>query len=258
MAELERRQLADLTFAEVARALRALSSAYVERRSRLKQGAALSGVGKRAAFALYYGPLHYLLLSHVVSALGETVREIDTLLDLGCGTGASGAAWAGACARRPRVVAVDRNPWAVDEARRCYAALGVNATVRVGDFRREIDSGVGRRSRSSASAADDRRSGRRSGVLLAFALNEIDDQQSLDAIREALLRRADSGERILIVEPLAGFVAPWWDGWARAFIARGGRSDQWRVRLPVPPIVEKLGRAAGLDYRELRGRSLAV
>jgi hypothetical protein len=95
-------------------------------------------------------------------------------------------------------------------------------------------------------------------VLLAFALNEIDDQQSLDAIREALLRRADSGERILIVEPLAGFVAPWWDEWARAFIARGGRSDQWRVRLPVPPIVEKLGRAAGLDYRELRGRSLAV
>ena len=39
---LEERHLADLTFPEVSRALRALSSAYVERRGRLKEGAALS------------------------------------------------------------------------------------------------------------------------------------------------------------------------------------------------------------------------
>jgi hypothetical protein len=62
---LEARHLADLTFSEVSRALRALSSAYVERRARLSSGAALSGAGKRAAFALFYGPLHYLLVKHV-------------------------------------------------------------------------------------------------------------------------------------------------------------------------------------------------
>src|SRR5437899_2677183 len=52
MAALEARHLAELTFSEVSRALRALSSAYVERRAKLARGAALDGAGKRAAFAL--------------------------------------------------------------------------------------------------------------------------------------------------------------------------------------------------------------
>ena len=75
MAALEARQLADLTFAEVSRSLRALSSTYVERRAKLKEGAALSGAGKRAAFALFYGPLHCLLLHHIVSTLGTAVHD---------------------------------------------------------------------------------------------------------------------------------------------------------------------------------------
>ena len=69
IAELEARHLADLTFSEVSTALRAVSSAYVERRAKLARGAALSGTGKRAAFALFYGPLHYLLLRHIVAAI---------------------------------------------------------------------------------------------------------------------------------------------------------------------------------------------
>src|SRR5215210_6798605 len=69
IAALEARHLADLTFPEVSRALRALSSAYVERRQRLAEGAALAGAGKRAAFALFYGPLHYLLIREIVQAL---------------------------------------------------------------------------------------------------------------------------------------------------------------------------------------------
>ncbi|MBI3490996.1 MAG: hypothetical protein HY047_04275, partial [Acidobacteria bacterium] len=69
MAALEARHLAELTFSEVSRALRALSSTYVERRAKLEEGAALDGAGKRAAFALFYGPLHYRLLRHIVRAL---------------------------------------------------------------------------------------------------------------------------------------------------------------------------------------------
>src|SRR5687768_1764006 len=90
----ETRHLADLQFNEVSRALRALSSAYVERRHRLKEGAALSGAGKRAAFALFYGPLHFLIVREIVSAVGAAGRPIRSLHDLGCGTGAAGAAWA--------------------------------------------------------------------------------------------------------------------------------------------------------------------
>ena len=66
IAALEAKHLAELTFPEVSRALRALSSTYVERRQKLAQGAALSGAGKRAAFALFYGPLHYLLIREIV------------------------------------------------------------------------------------------------------------------------------------------------------------------------------------------------
>src|SRR5437773_8638199 len=91
VAALETRHLADLTFSEVARALRALSSAYVERRRTLAEGSALSGAGKRAAFALFYGPLHYLLVREIAGALGPHPADAKTLVDLGCGTGAAGA-----------------------------------------------------------------------------------------------------------------------------------------------------------------------
>ena len=66
IAALDERHLADLTLPEVGRALRALSSCYVERRSRLAEGAALAGAGKRAAFALFYAPLHYQATAHIV------------------------------------------------------------------------------------------------------------------------------------------------------------------------------------------------
>ena len=101
---LDERHLADLTFPEVSRALRALSSAYVERRGRLKAGAALSGAGKRAAFALFYGPLHYLLVREIAAAIGFRPARLATLIDLGCGTGAAGAAWARTFPRLPAVV----------------------------------------------------------------------------------------------------------------------------------------------------------
>ena len=60
---VETRHLADLSFSEARRALQALSSLYVERRARMRSGAALAGAGKRAAFALYYpvisgNPIH--------------------------------------------------------------------------------------------------------------------------------------------------------------------------------------------------------
>ena len=61
---------------------------------------------------------------------------------------------------------------------------------------------------------------------------------------------------MLLVEPLAGFVAPWWKSWQRTIESAGGRADEWRVRAELPPIVAKLDRAAGLNHREITGRSL--
>src|SRR5262245_61807113 len=121
---LEARHLAELRVSEVSRALRALSSTYVERRDRLREGVALSGAGKRAAFALFYGPLHYLIVEKIIGALPGALQSGRAIVDLGCGTGAASAAWAAALARTPVLVGIDRHPWAAREASWTYRAFG--------------------------------------------------------------------------------------------------------------------------------------
>lgn len=258
MAALEARQLSDLTFSEVSRALRALSSTYVERRAKLKEGAALAGAGKRAAFALFYGPLHYLLVREVVTALGAPFTTVASLLDLGCGTGASGAGWVAACGTPPRVVGIDRHPWAIEEARRTYADLGRHATLRVDDMTHVAFDGRQVRGAHQTRSPRAPHDVRGHAVLLAFAVNEIADDEALEAMCQRLLAHAASGGRVLVIEPLAGFVAPWWKTWQAAFERAGGRRHEWRFTVRLPPIVEKLDRAAGLNHRELKARSLSI
>lgn len=237
MEDLEARHLADLTFSEVSRSLRALSSTYVERRGKIAQGAALSGTGKRAAFALFYGPLHFLLLRHILeSVTGAAPRR--PVVDLGCGTGSAGAACAAAWGPGLEVLGIDRHPWAIDEARRAYKAFDARGRTRVDDL-----------SRVSLPA--------NALAVAAFAVNELPEDRRL-ALLPRLLAHAAAGGAVLILEPLAGFVAPWWPEWQRAFEAQGGQAHEWRARLPLPPLVVKLDRAAGLDHGESRGRTLSV
>ena len=112
LAAAERRYLADLTRPELGRALRALSSCYVERRGRLAEGGALGTAGKRAAFALFYAPLHFLAVREIARSIqgGGSTPPLD-VVDLGCGTGAAGAAWA--LERGVSVQGRDTNSWAV-------------------------------------------------------------------------------------------------------------------------------------------------
>ncbi len=240
--EGEQRHLADLTFPQLSAGLRALSSTYVERRQRLGEGAALDGAGKRAAFALFYGPLHFLLVRAIVQALPgalQETRENATLVDLGCGTGAAGAAWATTCAHASRVVGIDRHPWVLGEAVRTYRAFGLTARTVKGDI---------------VSVALPKGPAL---ILAAFALNELTDA-SRDVLMPRLLERAAGGDRLLVVEPIAGFVGRWWDRWRASVEQMGGRADEWRFRIELPAIVAKLDRAAKLDHRELTARSLWV
>jgi SAM-dependent methyltransferase len=245
---LERRHFSDLTFQEVSRALRALSATYVERRHRLREGAALAGAGKRAAFAVFYGPLHYLLVSEIVKGLGLKAEGSEqsalspqplALVDLGCGTGAAGAAWAETCDPHPRVIGVDANPWALTEAAQTYRDFGLTARTVRGD---------------ATTFAWPRG---RAMILVAFVVNELDDSKR-DALLRRLLERAAAGDRVLVVEPLARSVTRWWPQWEQAVVGAGGRSDEWRFQVELPALVRKLDRAAGLDHRELTGRSLYI
>jgi hypothetical protein len=233
---LDERHLANLTPPEAARALRALSSCYVERRAKLARGGALDSAGKRAAFALFYGPVHFLVVHEVVAALPGT-RQIRHLLDLGCGTGAAGAAWALA-AEGCTVRGVDRHPWAVAEAHWAYRVLEVGGRAVLGD--------VGR-IRTKAGKSD--------AILAAYTVNELPDR-ARDGLLVQLLAAHGRGARVLIVEPIARGIAGWWSQWEKTISEAGGTANEWRFPATLPDRQRNLARAAGLNPRELTARSL--
>ena len=236
LAAAERRYLADLTRAELGRALRALSSCYVERRQRLAEGRALEGRGKRGAFALYYAPLHFLTVRSIareVSALtGSGARPI---LDLGCGTGAAGAAWA--LVSGAGVVGTDVSQWAVQEAAWTYRTLGLRGDARRGG----IDTF--------------RMPSRPSLLLAAFVVNELTAVDRA-AARSRLVSAAAAGHQVVVIEPIARTLTPWWGEWERSFSSYRPRSAEWRFQADLPPLLRDLDKSAGLNHRELTARTL--
>ena len=235
---LEKRHLANLTFSEVRRAVQALSSIYVESRRRIDSGAPLDGAGKRAAFAMFYGPLHLLLVRQIVKALDAASLYPSAILDLGCGTGAAGAGWALECRAQPRLIGVDRNTWALNECKWTYQQLGLSGTTRSADIRIL-------------------RIPAETGVIAAFTINELDDD-ARSHVLDHLLKVAERSAPVLIVEPIARRSAGWWDEWSEAFRAGGGRDDRWRFRIELPEKLRLMDKAAGLDHRELTARSLWI
>ena len=234
---LEDRHLADLRFSDVTRALRALSSAYVERReTALADHRALDGAGKRAAFALYYGPIHFLLVQHIVRELGVT-PDRGTVVDLGCGTGVAGAAVATAAAPPLSVLGIDTHPWTLDEARFTYKTFGLRFDVRRGH------------------AARTRFPSDTSFVVAAFVVNELNDVDRGELVRHLKVAATSAATSVLIIEPISLRISPWWDEWTREL---GARADEWRVRVDMPPIVKRLAKAAGLRPEVLTARSLFV
>ena len=240
---LEQRHLANLRFSDVTRALRALSSAYVERReSALADHKALDGAGKRAAFAMYYGPLHFLLVQHIIKQIGVELAP-GLVVDLGCGTGVAGAAIATSAAAPLSVLGVDTHPWTLTEAQFTYKAFGLKSDVR------------------RAHAAKTRFPADTSIVVAAFVVNELTERD-----RAALLEQLKADRReltadrrhVLIVEPISQRISPWWDQWAAEFQKLGGRADVWKARIDVPPLVRRLAKAAGLRPEMLTARSVFV
>lgn len=230
------RALAEVTPAELGRSVRALSALYVHRRDRLADGGPLEGRGKRAAFASVYAPLHFETVRRIVGQLPGGRDPLEGILDLGCGTAGAGAGWAIASGT-PRVDGVERNGWAVEEGRRTLTDLGLAGRIVRGDV-------------STATLPSGRR-----GVCLGWVVNELDDA-TRGKMLPKLLAAATKGARVLVVEPIAARPVRWWDEWAAAFAAAGGRSDLWRFPAELPELLVAPLRSAGLDPRELTARSL--
>jgi len=162
----------------------------------------------------------------------DMVEPGSRVLDLGCGTGTGGAAWALELNGSPKITGVDLNQWVLEEGRWNYRELAVRGETRKADLLSFSLLATG-------------------GILLAFTANELDERT-----REKLLPRLIQRGMTLVVEPIAHRISPWWHPWAEIFESKGGRADEWRFSPALPDRLTLLDKAAGLDHRELKCRSL--
>ena len=217
-----------------------MSALYVQGRSkgRLARRAA-DGAGKRAAFASYYAPLHFLMAWAAADAVGlgsgAPVREVH---DLGCGTGVVGAAVAlkvgGA-----RVKGVDVAPWTVGASRRTFQALGVRGRARAGAL-----PGAFPRAKSGA-------------ILVAgWSLNELDGD-TRSAVLQRIAGALQAGAGLLVLEPLSTKVTPWWPEAVAALRPTGATEQLVRLETDLPDWLARMDQATGLDHRQIGARVLA-
>jgi SAM-dependent methyltransferase len=229
------------------KAVRALSARYVERRRGLARDTATDSAGKRAAFAGFYSPLHFLTLRQVLAA--SHAPAVRSVLDLGCGTGVAGAAWALRSSPPARVAGIDLNAWALAEARQNWRQLGLTGRASSGNMVTAIEKLVQRA--GPLHDLGDR------GVIFGWSLNEL-DQAGRRRVSAALLRLARHGMRILIVEPISRRTSPWWPDVAAPAVAAGGRADEWRFDADLPRALALISRDAGFSRDELTARTIAM
>ncbi len=237
------RHTRNLTRPEFLKAVRALSARYVERRAELPARSPLDSAGKRAAFAAFYAPLHFVTTQAIVRALGARTGAGGTIVDYGCGTGAASAAWALAFDDAPAaIVGLDRSGWAIGEAAWNWRMLGISGQARRANLVDALERAI-------------TRAGRATAVLLAGSANELDNESRARVLR-ALVDGGRSAGGTLIIEPLARSAVPWWDAWASAFARAGGRADEWKLDVALPPRLADISDAVGFRRQGISARTL--
>ena len=238
---LHARHVAPYRPKEFTHALQALSVRYVERRKELASRSPLDSAGKRAAFAAFYAPLHFLTVREILNEVA-TGPAPGRIADLWCGTGVCGAAWAlrNVDGRGPVsvVAGVDDNQWAVDEARWNLKTLGIDGRVTRGDLMTVANGSL---------AVD--------GIVLGWAVNEL-DRDARNTLLQKLVAFASSRGPVLIVEPLSTAVSPWWKECVVAFAPAGARADEWKFQIEQPAMLKELSHRAGFRRDVLGARSL--
>ena len=243
---LVERHTRSLSRPEFLKAVRALSARYVERRSDIAGRPPVDSAGKRAAFAAFFAPLHFLTTRDIVRMIGEAADPVAQIIDLGCGTGAASAGWSLAVDQRPAIVGVDRQSWALNEAVWNWRSMGLLGRTRRIDLV-EMAADLARRPSPRTATS----------ILAAWSINEL----SVDARRAllpGLLSLAGRGYQVLVIEPLARTAVPWWNEWADQWQERGGKAAEWKIRQPLPGMLADLSEAAGFQREYLGARTLML
>ena len=250
LESLPDRHRGPMTRPEFLKAIRALSARYVERHGALPDRSPLDSAGKRAAFAGFYAPLHFVTARQVISVIG-TPTGVRTLIDAGCGTGVASAAWALAATDPPAINGFDLNTWVLDEARVTWRSLGLDGRAARSDFVDRVDQLMGQpaaRAKRGAALAS-------TGIIFGWSLNEL-DTPTRDRAQTIVETLAARGVPMLVLEPISRSLVPWWNEWAAGAASRGGRSDEWRLKDALPPVLAELSQEAGFAREELTVRSL--
>ena len=242
LAALEQRHLANLTTQEFTRAVRALSARYVERRSQLPDRSPLDSAGKRAAFALFYAPLHFLTAELALTRMGVRT-DLRALVDLGCGTGVCGAAWALMHETAPSITGVDANAWAIEEARWNWRTMGLRGHAVRGDL---LTTARGLLRQSNASLAT-------TGVIAGWTINEL-AKTGRDELLDVLDQLLERGATLVVLEPLARGVAPWWNEWATRLAPRNVHEGDVKAEVDLPAPLDAFSDAAGFRKKDLGAR----
>jgi hypothetical protein len=238
------RHTRSMTRPEFLKAVRALSARYVEQRAALRDRSPLDSAGKRAAFAGFYAPLHFLTVRQIIASVGLGRRRIDTIVDLGCGTGVSGAAWAVACDTPPLVVGIDLNKWAIGEARWNLDTLGLRIRTKRGNLVGALEELVSKPEPRLA-------------AMLGWSLNELSDPDRARAI-DLIISMAARAIPVAVIEPIATRIVPWWPAFGARVEKAGGRVDEWKFAAPLPAALADLDEAAGFQRESLSARSAVL
>jgi hypothetical protein len=91
--------------------------------------------------------------------------------------------------------------------------------------------------------------------VAAYLLNEL-PALGRERLETFLVGAASRSVRVLVIEPIARGVSPWWNDAASRIESAGGRADEWRIPAELPPPLDLLDRSAGLDHGVLTARSL--
>ena len=230
-----------LAFRELRRGAQAVSDVYVhKRKSGVMAHRAADGRGKRAAFVVYYGGLHLLLVQDWMAQ--RPAPSIERVVDHGCGPGVVGAAAARWCGGA-RLTSSDRVGRHLEVAAWTGRHFGLKVQTR-------------KQTLPAAIAAADARS------LLTFGwvLNELSDTERATSIAR-LTRVVRAGAGALVFAPLSLRASPWWPELAhglRRACPDGLVDQEHRFRPDRPQLIADLDRATRLNHQSLGARVLYV
>lgn len=220
-------------------AIQAASRNYTSQRQRLSQSVAPSPAIQLAQHG-YYGVMHALIVQAIAAYFHIQQWPFQRLIDIGCNTGVAGLTL---CAQLPTItsyIGLEPQRWAAKKAKQFQLACAIPG---------KIFSGTGLTWQPQKGDL----------ILLSFVLNEMTESQR-KVLHSKLLHHLEKGAGILIIEPIARHITPWWDSWLQSFLpwsySQANLQKAWPVQTPQMWFESHHG--AGFHHQRWKARSLWI